>query len=232
MFFQDLYENMTLRSNPLGGEDFVSDLQNNPQTSEGEKSGSSPFSKETYVDYHGKYTTKLKMFFPDATDDQIEALIYFKKNGMQKEFRKLYKKLSFIKSYADPEFRKRRKEQNRQRYANDPEFRKRIIERSRQRYANDPEYRKRILELDRQRKKLQYTNNPEYRKRKMEQNRQKYANDPEFRKRRKERSRQKYANDPEFRRKTSERNKKGYQKRILKKLGTFNQFVQDKNPEV
>ena len=210
MFFQDLYENMTLRSNPLDGEDFVSNLQNNPQTSEGEKSGSSPFSGETYVDYHGKYTTKLKMFFPNATDDQIEALIYFKKNGMQKAFRKLYKKLSFIKSYADPEFRRKKLEYKKQKYANDPEYRTKYLERRKQKYA-DPEYRRKKLESNRQNKRLKYANDPEYRRKKLERRKQKYANDPEYRTKYLERENQ-------YRR--------------LKKLGTFNQFVQDKNPEV
>jgi hypothetical protein len=203
MFFQNLYENMTLRSNPLDGEDFVSDLQNNPQTSEGEKSGSSPFSGETYVDYHGKYTTKLKMLFPHATDDQIEALIYFKKNSMQKAFKKLYDKLYHNK----PEHRRRRSELDRQKYANDPEYRKRRLEPSRQKYANDPEYRRKMIEHEMQR----------------------YANDPEYRRKKIEREMQRYANDPEYRRKKIERT---MQYRRLKKLGTFNQFVQDKNPEV
>ena len=208
MFFQNLYENMTLRSNPLGGEDFVSDLQNNPQTSEGEKSGSSPFSGETYVDYHGKYTTKLKMLFPHATDDQIEALIYFKKNGMQKAFKKIYDKLYQNK----PEHRRRRLEQKKQRYANDPEYRRKMIEPYRQRYANDPEWRKKRLESNKQR----YANDPEYRKKRIEYVMQKYVM-------------QKQANDPEYRRKKAEYDR---QHRRLKKLGTFNQFVQDKNPEV
>jgi hypothetical protein len=215
MFFQNLYENMTLRSNPLDGEDFVSDLQNNPQTSEGEKSGSSPFSGETYVDYHGKYTTKLKMFFPNATDDQIEALIYFKKNGMQKAFKKLYFKLYHNK----PGHRRKRLESNRQN--------------RRLKYANDPEWRRKELERNMQYRRLKYSNNPEYRRKRLESNRQnrrlKYANDPEYRRKELQRRKQKYANDPEYRRKKVEREN---QYRRLKKLGTFNQFVQDKNPEV
>ena len=222
MFFQNLYENMTLRSNPLGGEDFVSDLQNNPQTSEGEKSGSSPFSGETYVDYHGKYTTKLKMLFPHATDDQIEALIYFKKNGMQKAFKKLYNKL-----YAnDPEYRRKISELRKQKYANDPEYRRKMVEQQKQKYANDPEFRKRQNEITKQRKAQKYANDPEYRRKTLEKNRQKYANDPEYRRKRSEQKRQKYINDPEYRRKRLEQNR---QRRKLKKLGTFNQFVQDKS---
>ena len=194
MFFQNLYENMTLRSDPLGGEDFVSNLQKDPETTGGEKSGSSPFSGETYVDYHGKYTTKLKLFFPQATYEQIEALLYYKKHGMKKEFRKLYNKLYILK----------------------------------------PENRNRKSELDKQRKAQKYANDPEFRKRKKEINKrwfaQKYPNDPEFRKRQKEIYKrwfaQKYANDPEYRRKRLEQNR---QRRKLKKLGTFNQFVQDKS---
>ena len=111
MKFQILWENMTLRSDPLGGEDFVSNLQKDPETTGGEKSGSSPFSGETYVDYHGKYTTKLKLFFPQATYEQIEALLYYKKHGMKKEFRKLYNKLYILK----PENRKRQNELDKQR---------------------------------------------------------------------------------------------------------------------
>ena len=184
MKFQVLWENMTLRSNPLGGEDFVSNLQKDPETTEGEKSGSSPFSSETYVDYHGKYTTKLKIMFPHATDDQIEALLYFKKNGMQKAFEKLYTKL----------------------YVSAPEYRRKRLEHERQKYANDPEYRRKRLEHSKQK----YDNDPEYRRKKLEHEKQKYANDPEYRRKRLEHERQ----------------------RKLKKLGTFSQFVQDKNPEV
>jgi len=172
MFFQNLYENMTLRSNPLDGEDFVSNLQNNPQTSEGEKSGSSPFSGETYVDYHGKYTTKLKMFFPNATDDQIEALIYFKKNGMQKAFKKLYIKLYHNK----PGHRRKRSEYQKQKYANDPEWRRKDLERNMQyrrlKYSNDPEYRRKKAEHDRQYRRLKYANDPEWRRKRLERNMQ------------------------------------------------------------
>lgn len=157
MKFQILWENMTLRSDPLGGEDFVSNLQKDPETTGGEKSGIAPISGETYVDYLGKYTTKLKLFFPQATYEQIEALLYYKKHGMKKEFRKLYNKLYILK----PENRNRKNELNKQRKA------------------------------------------------------QKYANDPEFRKRKKEINKRWFA-----------------QRRLMKKLGTFNQFVQDKNPEV
>ena len=222
MKFQILWENMTLRSDPLGGEDFVSDLQKDPETTGGEKSGSSPFSGETYVDYHGKYTTKLKIMFPHATDDQIEALIYFKKNGMQKAFKKLYNKL-----YAnDPEYRRKISELRKQKYANDPEYRRKMVEQQKQKYANDPEFRKRQNEITKQRKAQKYANDPEYRRKTLEKNRQKYANDPEYRRKRSEQKRQKYINDPEYRRKRLEQNR---QRRKLKKLGTFNQFVQDKS---
>jgi len=220
--FQALWENMTVRSDPLGGEDFVSNLQKDPETAGGEKSGISMASGETYVDYWGKYTTKLKLFFPHATDEQIEALLFYKKHGMRKEFKKLYNTLYL----SNPEVKKRISDQRKQRWANDPEYRKRKQELFKQRWANNPEFRKRRLEFFKQR----LANDPEFRKRKQESEKQRfkqrYANDPEFRKRISDQQKQRWANDPEYRKRKQELQR---QRQLKKKLGTFSQFVQDNN---
>ena len=170
---------MVVRPDPLKPEtNFVSNLQKSPETSQGEKSGIASISGETYTDYWGKYTSKLKTFFPHATDDQIEALLYFKKHGMKKEYYKLYSKLwsskpenrkrqieKWRKKYqSNPEFRQQRSEYKKL-YRSDPEIKKQTAEKKRMRYASDPEFRKKINDYEksykpkyRQRKKLKSFN--------------------------------------------------------------------------
>lgn len=172
-----------------------------------------------------RFSDEIKSKFPFISEENLQKLIFYKKSGRLDEYKKLLSILRSTKDWKDkrqdPEFLKKLKvyrarqlEKFKQKYHSDPEFKEKINLKHREKYQNNPEYRQKQKELHKNwmQAKMQ---DPEYAEKiraRQQELRRLRKQDPEAQEKLREYNRQ-------YRRKQKER----------QKLGTFNQFVQDKS---